>query len=190
AFPWTFTLTARISGRDFAGIPRTSSFSCFASSGQKLRHSGSMNVTITGRPRYAASVTGAPFWSTRLKPGARRVAAGQVTGGGCVPAVTAPDGFERCSDTISTPARTPATTTAPQSAQRRLRATGAGRSAEEGGADTARWFVPWDRLFRGVESEYRARGEAHAASSERPVARLARCARYAARLSGFGVVLR
>ena len=40
-----------------------------------------MNVTMTGRPRYAASETGAPFWSVRLISGARSFPAAHVAAG-------------------------------------------------------------------------------------------------------------
>ena len=43
------TLTETTAGRDAAGTDWTTALSCFASSGQKLRHNGSMNVTSTGR---------------------------------------------------------------------------------------------------------------------------------------------
>ena len=51
AFPYTFTLTATIPGRERGDMLRTSSFNCFASNGQKFRQRGSIKVTITGRPR-------------------------------------------------------------------------------------------------------------------------------------------
>src|ERR1035437_4180602 len=40
-----------------------------------------MNVTTTGRPRYAASENGAPFWSTSEISGARSLPAAQVAAG-------------------------------------------------------------------------------------------------------------
>jgi hypothetical protein len=72
------TLTATTAGAR-GPRSRTASPSAAASSGQRFRQTGSMNVTITGRPRSAASETGAPFPSCRRNWGARRLAAPQET---------------------------------------------------------------------------------------------------------------
>ena len=53
------------------------SVSTLASRGQKSRQSGSMKVTITGRPRSEASVNGLPCWSTSENAGRRALAGGE-----------------------------------------------------------------------------------------------------------------
>ena len=86
AFPQGFVLTARIAGRSPGASSLSTWVRTFASSGQRLRQSGSMNVRMTGRPRSAASDTGSPRWSLSVKSGAGRapeahLAAGPPTGG-------------------------------------------------------------------------------------------------------------
>ncbi len=71
------TLTETTAG---ASLPRVAAASLrtLASRGQKSRQSGSMKVTIAGRPWSDASVSSFPFSSWSAKAGAGRTPAGQV----------------------------------------------------------------------------------------------------------------
>ena len=71
------TLTATITGRLAAGNAAGTSFRIFASSGQRLRQTGSMKAITTGRPRSERRLIGRPAWSRSAKSGAWRVPAGE-----------------------------------------------------------------------------------------------------------------
>jgi len=58
--PHWLTLTATIAGRPAAGSFVSTAARIFASVGQRLRQSGSMNVRRIGRPLKRASETGLP----------------------------------------------------------------------------------------------------------------------------------
>src|SRR5262249_47186911 len=75
-----------------------------------------MKVTTTGRPRSAASETGAPFWSARRKTGARFVPAAHVVAGPDVIDVDA--WLDEWTSAPAIPAPIPTSTTAPQIAHR------------------------------------------------------------------------
>ena len=71
------TLTETIAGA-FAPSLAAASVRMLASRGQKSRQSGSMKVTIAGRPRSEARLKALPCSSVSVKAGAGRAPAGQV----------------------------------------------------------------------------------------------------------------
>ena len=108
-----------------------------------------MNVTITGRPRYAASDTGLPAWSVSAKPGARRAPAAQDTSGPPAPIGpfdTAAGVDDGRSAKIAAPATTPTRSTEPQSTQR-SRTSGLGAGLPGSTADG--WFAATRERRRG-----------------------------------------
>src|SRR5579864_4199435 len=99
-----------------------------------------MNVTMTGRPRSAASETDAPFWSLRRNAGARLTPFGHDVAGPDVMPVALLLGERRT--TSAAPAPIPTRAATPQRTQR-MRRPGARAGGDEV-CDATRRAYPWN----------------------------------------------